>query len=320
MSDKVFHPTRLIEITSATGSYDTKGAVRVVSSHPNEQQTNQPPFEGPYVTLSHRWGGLRFLKLTRASLPDFQTALLLDHLPLTFQHAIRFARELGVRWIWIDALCIVQDDEIDWLKESSRMHEVYANSYCNISATAAGDSGRGLFNARDPSRDWAQTVTINVDDLTGEQELTCTVLDLFFWEKYVEQAPVNKRSWVLQERLLAPRVLHWCQDQIAFECRHTSRAECRPEGLPHFVMIRGELVDGARLKHIDEDAGKELQKIRLSQESSSSNPDKLSKMVNEVKPRWHYYEIWKSVVETYTRMELTNSKDRMIALSGIARM
>lgn len=321
-SSKPFYPTRLVELCSASGECEPDGPVRLVSQKAAEQLAKQSAFEGRYVTLSHRWGKSSFIKLEKDNLARFQHAIHFSDLPLTFQHAVSFARKLGVRWIWIDALCIIQDSENDWLLESATMYEVYAHSYCNISATAAHDSSEGLFRTRDPNHDWTQTVTVRVKDIVdvNEGRFNCTVLDLSFWESSVEQAPVNVRSWVLQERLLAPRVLHWCRDQIAFECRHMDRAECRPEGVPHLLMMRGELVEGARLKKIEQDAGKDLRKLRLRREYSSPNQRRLAQMVEEIAPRWHYYEIWKRIVETYTKMELTNLEDRLIALSGVARM
>ena len=81
----------------------------------------QYPFEGRYVTLSHRWGQKDFPKLRAHNRTDLQTAIVLKSLPATFQHAILFACELGISWIWIDALCIMQGNEEDWLLESAQM-------------------------------------------------------------------------------------------------------------------------------------------------------------------------------------------------------
>jgi Heterokaryon incompatibility protein (HET) len=291
-------------------------AVRLVSQKGCERRTSQPEFEGEYVTLSHCWGKGEFIKLTRATLSDFQNAVLLRHLPLTFQHAIQFACELNVRWLWIDALCILQEDDEDWLFESAQMDKVYRHSYCNISATAAMDGSEGLFYNRNSSRKWFESVTLRTTDLKEDPPDTvrCTISDLSFWATYVENAPANRRAWVFQERFLAPRVVHWCKNQIAFECRELDRAECRPEGLPHFQMEGGELIDEARLKGIDKETGKRLREIRLAPRRRGSSSGK------EVDPKLLFYEIWKRVVEVYTKMELTQERDRLIALSGIARM
>jgi hypothetical protein len=68
----------------------------------------------------------------------------------------------------------------------------------------------------------------------------CTILDASFWFNRVDNAPVNKRGWVLQERLMAPRVLHFCHDQIAWECCGFDAAEGQPEGMPNFQLTSGE--------------------------------------------------------------------------------
>lgn len=291
-------------------------AVRLVSQQDSERRAGQPEIEGAYVTLSHRWGEGGFAKLTRDTLLAFQNAILLSQLPLTFQHAIKFACELNVRWLWIDALCILQGDSKDWLIESAKMDKVYTHSYCNISATAAMDSSQGLFYNRDKSRRWFEDVTLRTTDLKEDPKDTvrCTISDLSFWATYVENAPANRRAWVFQERLLAPRVIHWCKDQIAFECRELDRAECRPEGIPHFQIKGGKLVNEARLKGIDKEIGKQLREIRLASKHRASSS------VEEVDSKFFFYEIWKRVVEEYTKMELSQEQDRLIALSGIARM
>ncbi|KIW27878.1 uncharacterized protein PV07_07576 [Cladophialophora immunda] len=320
-SSTQWYPTRLIDLRATVPEAETE-MVRLVSQKEAEKRDDQPPFEGKYVTLSHRWGQIEIPKLRQYNRAEFQTAIPWRNLPTTFQHAMQFARELGVRWIWIDALCIIQGDEQDWLFESSHMDKVYAFSYCNISATAAMDGSRGLFNNRDARRKWFDTVSLRTQDLSGDGQkvVECTISDLSFWDEYVDNAPVNRRSWVFQERLLAPRVLHWCKDQIAFECRELDRAECRPEGLPHLQMKAGQLIDQARLKAMDREVGRRLRELRLAGTHSSSRSKELNWMVEAIDPKLYLYEVWKRMVEVYTKMELTDERDRLIALSGIARM
>lgn len=304
--------------------------MRLVSSHPEEVLAGQQKFEGRYATLSHCWGKTPFERLVKNNRAEYQETMQVNKLPLTFQHAVTLARHLDIRWLWIDALCIVQDDTDDWLRESASMRQVYARAFVNISATASKDSSQGLFRKRDQSHDWFSTATLNIDGLA--ESMRCLVLDLSFWNKYIQQAPVNRRSWVLQERLLSRRVLHMCQDQIAFECRSLDRAECRPRGMPHYYMLRGRLVNGLNMKKIDAATGRQLRELRLPRGPSSSSGSRtaggrLQEMVNSAleednpasKARWDYYEHWKRIVEEYTKMELTRDEDRLIALSGIAR-
>lgn len=206
------------------------------------------------------------------------------------------------------------------------MEKVYAYSYCNISATAAMDSGDGLFYPRDTTWKWHEVVTLNTKGIRkGPQpKISCTIMDPFFWQRYVDDAPVNRRSWVYQERLLAPRILHWCKDQIAFECKEGNWAELRPEGLPRFLLRAGTVVEDDRLKSGDVEEGKRLWSIR--ERERNSNRNNLLRMVQEAesasekKDEFYLYELWKHWVETYSKMELTNSNDRLLALSGVARM
>lgn len=317
-----FYPSRLIDVSPDGTHNNFHGHVRIVSSKSTEvRDTPQPDFTGRYITLSHRWGTTAFNRLRLNLLQQYQDALHLDELPLTFQHVIILARKLAVRWIWIDALCIIQDSKQDWLQESAVMHKIYAHSYCNISATASLDSSGGLFRSRNCRRDWIQDVTVKVKDLLpgGEDWISCTVVDLSFWERLVTHAPVNMRSWVLQERLLAPRVLHWCKDQIAFECRSVSLAECYPHAVPHMSILQGELVEELFFKQIEPSVGQQLRRVRLQKEYPTMRREKLAEMVDGVGPRWHYYEIWKRIVESYSKLELYKAEDRLIALSGVAR-
>lgn len=328
---KRFYPTRLIDLSpfGRDSGAANDNIVRLVSS--KEKKEGHQAFHGHYVTLSHCWGKNPDLshRLVKDKLVELQDAILVDKLPLTFQHAIQLARCLDpeIRWIWIDAMCIIQDDPEDWLTEAAAMQDVYAEAFCNISATASQDSSQGMYRSRDVRKEWFSNVTFDIGGLSEEKKKKCYLLDLSFWNKYVQEAPVNRRSWVLQERLLSRRVLHMCEDQIAFECRSLDRAECRPDGLPHYHMLKNRLVNGLNIKKIDAAMGEQLRELSLPRglSSSGSRTGHLQGMVDEPQRapldivRWNLYENWKRIVEDYTKMELTYDKDRLIALSGIAR-
>ncbi|KAK4494316.1 hypothetical protein PRZ48_014614 [Zasmidium cellare] len=202
------------------------------------------------------------------------------------------------------------------------MFQIYANSYCNISATAAMDGTRGLFFPRDPQDLWEDEINLNTDGLLQEQRVQkqtklprgytplvrrCEVFDLSFWDRLVESSPVNRRAWVLQERLLAPRVLHFCEDQIAWECPEHDAAESFPDGLPKLELKSGNIEEKVRLKgllsyqHTENDFGEQV----------IIDPEQTSEMV---------HDHWKLVVERYSTTGLSHESDKLIALAGIAQL
>ena len=112
---------------------------------------------------------------------------------------------------------------------------------------------------------------------------------------------------------MAPRVLHFCQDQIAWECQQEDAAECYPDGLPSLKLSeskRGQVMSRSRMKGLDPDVdGYALRAARLKIEP-----------VPHLVPDIYAYELWKCVVEVYSKARLTNPKDKLIALTGIAKL
>ncbi|CAG8952810.1 hypothetical protein HYFRA_00007522 [Hymenoscyphus fraxineus] len=327
--DNTRYPTRLIDLyPSGLRCRMKNGAGQQSREHKSNGvslvlKENIPMSKGYYyVTLSHCWGEGKMIKLESHNLEDFQRGIKLDLLPATFKDAIDFARRLGgkVKYIWIDSLCIIQGNtkaaRDDWLSESLQMYEIYRNSYCNLSATAAIDGRQGMYRKRKPSQLWENETMLSSKGIPGLASSNsvhrCTIMDLNFWEKNVDEAPVNRRGWVLQERLLAPRVIHFCEKEIAWECHQMDAAESWPDGLPDFQLRAGGVIRGGRLKHLTStgfEQGDETQeKIDLNGKDRDN-----SRLVKK-------YEPWKRVVEKYSRTKLTNAADKLIALSGIARM
>jgi hypothetical protein len=101
-----------------------------------------------YTTMSYCWGDAHFLKLTSDDLETFRSGLPISSLPQAFQDAISITRDLGIRFIWIDALCIFQDLKDDFARECTSMSKIYTNSSCNIVATFGKSPHKSLFRAR----------------------------------------------------------------------------------------------------------------------------------------------------------------------------
>jgi hypothetical protein len=167
---------------------------------------------GRYIALSHRWGTYAPLKTTKTTIGIHCEEIIFADLPRTFRDAVIVTRKLGVRYLWIESLCIVQDDPQDWLCESAMMGEIFANSYCTLAATSAEDCNGGLFVPRTMSR------SVKLTDSSGNPAITfySSVEDQF--ERDLHDGELNSRGWVLQERLLSPRIIHFTAVQTFWEC------------------------------------------------------------------------------------------------------
>jgi hypothetical protein len=237
-----WYPTRLIKIGRNKSS---KLEARLCLP---EEET----MEGPYCTLSHCWGSKPLLTLTRPKLDDYLKTIPHDALPQTFQDTIAVVFALEIHYPWIDSLCILQSGEgslEDWLNESAKMQEVYANSYCNIGALSVNDSTKSMFESRDPADVFIPTVEVNwlrfasVSSVLSflpairerlrmgvrvHAEGRFTLVDYSFWQGNVPSQPLLQRSWVFQERMLCPRMLHFRNNQRCWECRESTACESWP--------------------------------------------------------------------------------------------
>ncbi|KAK7912122.1 HET-domain-containing protein, partial [Apiospora marii] len=144
-----------------------------------------------YATLSYCWGREPFKKLTTDALSAFLKDIPLQHLPQTFQDAIDVTRGLGLDYVWIDALCIIQNqqvgrgEETDWEKEVGKMESVYGGAHVSLAASDA--------------------------------------------KIYQIHSPAG-RAWALQEKLLAARTISFGRGGLFWECKSTIKSEYLPNG------------------------------------------------------------------------------------------
>lgn len=181
-----------------------------------------------YVTLSHSWGkNPHFVNLNVESYKIFKEEIKDEILTRTFRNAVATTRKLGKRYLWIDSLCILQGDAEDWLREASMMGDVYRYGYCNLSAARSGERP-GLFMKRNPLATRPLILKVGNGDKTGAPE------ELYLFHRQFEEwddlneAPVNKRAWVFQERIMAPRTLYFGSVQVSYECCATKASEAWP--------------------------------------------------------------------------------------------
>ena len=168
---------------------------------------------GRYIALSHCWGKFdesHKVCTYRHNIQELRQHIDYDSLPKTFQDAVRVTWALNIRYLWIDSICIIQDDGEDWEAESGRMEDVFSLAYCILAASSAKSSTDGFLRNREPR----QCLTIHTPKC-GTIYI-CKAIDNFHLD--VEQGELNKRGWVLQERALSHRTIHFTSTQVYWEC------------------------------------------------------------------------------------------------------
>lgn len=199
---RFFLPTRLLDVRNPN-------ALRLV---PGKKTLGKR-----YIVLSHCWGKLEPDEVppyctTRQNIRvrEGESGFTDADLPLTFLDAVKVARALRVRYLWIDSLCIIQQDPEDWEREAVRMEQVYSSAYLTIAATSAANSESGFLKRNTSSKH------VYIQDDQGRRAYICNTVADFDHE--VERAQLNARAWVLQERMLSRRTIHFGSHQMYFEC------------------------------------------------------------------------------------------------------
>ncbi|KAK4444010.1 heterokaryon incompatibility protein-domain-containing protein [Podospora aff. communis PSN243] len=275
-----------------------------------------------YIALSHSWGGERPLITTTETLEEHKTGIQFDCLPLTFQDAARIARRLGIRYLWIDSLCIIQDSPEDWQLEASRMASVYRNSWLTVSAIASSSPSSGCFRrdlatiaqAPDDDDDPLSVLFPEASKLRKDLRLSLRFATAhpdfspFFDPEKDVAFPLLGRAWAYQERLLAPRVLHFGPHELFWECMQDLDCEC------------GEMKWKAN-KHMGSYANRSTVNElppKISHYAALHIGTGKSSSVSGEKRKQKLLSRWKEMVDEYNKRLLTYPTDRLPAFSGVA--
>lgn len=199
-------PTRLIDVGCRDSSL-----VKLYETQKND--------EFKYLALSHPWGsqGAMHFCTYRRNLGQHKRGIQLDKLPATFQDAVKVTRGLGYRYLWIDSICIIQGKDGDFNDEAKRMEDVFSQADCVLAATSARGQHDGFLNTRDERK----YLTFRKDPLPPIY--ICEFIDDF--QRHVLESHLNKRGWVLQERVLARRTIYFSGRQTYWECGNGVRCE-----------------------------------------------------------------------------------------------
>lgn len=165
-----------------------------------------------YIALSHRWSSPPRIELTKETYSERLRNIPFASLPLLFRDAVTFCRQMGVRYLWIDALCIIQRDETDWRIESGRMGEIYKYADCVILAHFARGDDEEFLNEAFCERD-----KIAIRSSEPDTVLEISVTPVTAAKETIDESPLSKRGWVFQERMLATRAIHFARRTVAME-------------------------------------------------------------------------------------------------------
>ncbi|KIL84602.1 hypothetical protein FAVG1_12128 [Fusarium avenaceum] len=277
-------PTRLLDVAQDQGN-----VVRLVHTHDFKSVR--------YAALSYCWGDSAILKTTRATLKSMEQGIEMATLPAAYVDAIRLCREIGIPYLWIDALCIVQDDPEDWGRESAIMGSVYSNAYLTIAAESTASATQSFLGSYEDQ--------IRAEDAHVYPEFTKVVYlghgakpvtvkarvvhELGIHWRWINDTrerfpkePLSRRGWCLQERLLSTRLLSLSLHEMQWICQATTSCECQSSLNRH----------------------------------KQFGPTPLSQI-----PAGHVaFRFWLKTVENYSQRSLTHTSDKLPAISGVAEI
>ncbi|KAK4452010.1 heterokaryon incompatibility protein-domain-containing protein [Podospora aff. communis PSN243] len=289
-------PKRVLDVGASGGSQPLR-------LHPGEDLSDV------YFTFSYRWDIRRFNEAsfvtTRANLRSYYFEIPEARLPQVMRDAIQITRQFGVRYLWIDALCIVQDSRTDWACQAKEMAAIYKNATLTIAAAVdtRNDPGAGCFRPRPQRR--VRPVYCNMKWPDGSP------VYLFADRRAVGSgirppSILDDRAWILQEQLLSRRVLTYSDRGLLFwDCAAVSASESFPCGIPMF--------HDADLSHSELRLFKRFILRERSHEGIDPNPASLAAAKKQLYRHWH------RVVEDYSRRFLSYEGDKLMALSGLAK-
>lgn len=256
-----------------------------------------------YTALSHYWGkGGRLLQTSTQNIEQHFHSIAWDDFCKTFQDAIMITRGLGIQYLWIDSICILQDDVSDWKIESANFANIYANSYLTISAMGSA-SGSGCLFPRwitfggrmprseilvlsetyngMPSKIYARNASFD-----AHGEFTNDAI------RNERTSPLLSRAWCFQDRLLSNRIIHFHAEEMVWECGSSLACEC------------GYLKGSAD--------------VDVHPFKSNSCRRQTHRVFNGPKSRHQVFNTWLNIVQRYSGLALSNETGRLEAIAGLA--
>ncbi|KAF2973247.1 hypothetical protein GQX73_g249 [Xylaria multiplex] len=278
-------PSRLLRISKAG-----------VSSYHVQLITTPEGHTGDYAALSYCWGGPQPLQLTKNTVENLlQQPIDSRALPQGLNDAVEVAYSLELEYLWVDALCIIQDDQEDKKKEIRRMGAIYQNAFVTIAAATSSSvhnsflHNRSVLNTKYPGC----TVPVTLDSDGSHAPSNMTVMPVHAHRSDI--FPLNKRGWAFQEALLPPRLLVFGDLEPFVRCR-TKNVIRKSRS---YIQYEMSAIHPRRI--IDSVANSQAHEQGLFVDTKAANLDFL----------------WREIVEQYTIRELSIPEDRPFAISGV---
>ncbi|KAJ6192882.1 heterokaryon incompatibility protein-domain-containing protein [Bipolaris maydis] len=258
-------------------------------------------YSRPYIVLTHVWGNIELpCKTTKSNISAYyDDGIDFDSLPKTFQDAVRLTVAIGFKYLWIDSLCIIQDDTEDWQRESAKMAAIYGAGTITLSATSAENSHGGF--GLSPK---IQSVTRFCSNYPGRPDFAVKEKDKrrHDWTDTIEMQlrdePVRKRAWILQEQILSRRILHATYSEFVWECNSIKERE------------DGTAYD--QKTYLPPDKAWRTKNRGFPQKMRDGGNGELDGF--EFERRW-----WWDCVKDYMKRSLTRTSDQYAALAGIVQ-
>ncbi|KAM5360009.1 hypothetical protein ACJZ2D_014050 [Fusarium nematophilum] len=253
--------------------------------------------QADYVALSHCWGGIISPLLTTNTMRAFQKEITCSDLPANFQDAFTITYNLGLRYIWIDSLCIIQNSKEDWAAESKKMGQIYRDSTITISAMASSGSKEGILKQLPSSSMTSIRATVKIFPELDSPLVTIQAKDdpEEYLESLFKDGPLSKRGWTLQEYILPPRQLFIGERKIYWRCPN---GYVSSDGLPPGMTT-------------PRDEFRDLALVLYSEVLKDHHDEPLDKgaLLKD------YYNL----VKTYSRRTLTYGADKLPAFLSISQ-
>ncbi|EXJ67966.1 uncharacterized protein A1O5_08580 [Cladophialophora psammophila CBS 110553] len=329
-------PTRVLDVNGEGG------IVRLVETNGRQ---------GHYVALSHCWGLSHRITTTKETYAKHCEGIPLNELPATFQQAVTITRELKIPFLWIDSLCIIQDDDLDWEMEASRMGIVYLASYLTLSAMSSADDSSGCYReASKPIEVSYLRPFISNDTLsTGRRciplaaplvisyegdGVTCRTFNNMFGMRGDRRSRAYiTAEWMPSSLKQKPKVYVVGQFGAAVQPFEHEPLNKRGWTLQERLLSPRTLhfgteelywecqqyllaEDGALLQREFPTISKVIESRRLASSSAANGSDSVTD--SEVKSTRPWPNVWLRLIEEYTSRNLTRDQDKLPALSGVA--